>query len=138
MGNCPIPTEAKQSEILTDELLHALHGPQTTITAGTAYGEMMKEKGKEKNNYEKLQNDVAEEIGHLMKVLKTEIEWLEQQSKTKISTCSTRWELRDLLKLKDYLDRTKRELRRQNYFLGDIEGRVSYLLDGTEVDYDGY
>ena len=98
----------------------------------------MKEKGKEKNNYEKLQNDVAEEIGYLMKVLKTEIEWLEQHSKKQISTCSTSGELRDLVKLKDYLDRTKRELRRQNYFLGDIGGEASYLLDGTEMDYDDY
>ncbi len=98
----------------------------------------MKEKGKEKNNYEKLQNDVAEEIGYLVKVLKTEIEWLEQHSQTKISTCSTTWDLRNLVKLKDYLDRTRRELRRQNYFLGDIEGEVSYLLDGTRVDYDDY
>ncbi len=73
-----------------------------------------------------------------MKVLKTEIKWLEQHSKKKISTCSTSGELRDLVKLKDYLDGTKRELRRQNYFLGDIDGQVSYLLDGTEVDYDGY
>lgn len=99
----------------------------------------MKEKGKEKkNSYEKLQEDVSEEIGYLVKVLKAEIEWLEQHSQTKISSCSTSGELRDLVKLKDYLDRTRRELRRQNYFLGDIEGRVSYLLDGTEVDYDGY
>jgi hypothetical protein len=92
---------------------------------------MMKEK--EKNNYEKMQKDVAEEIGYLVKVLKTEMEWLEQHSQTKISTCSSRWELRDLVKLKDYLDIPRRELRRQNYFLGDIEGQVSYLLDGTEV-----
>ncbi len=93
----------------------------------------MKEK---KNNYEKLQKDVSEEIGFLMKVLKAEIEWLEQHSQTKISTCTSPKDIRDLVELRDYLDRMTRALRRQNYFLADVEGGVPYLLDGVIEEHD--
>ncbi|AFM26085.1 hypothetical protein Desti_3433 [Desulfomonile tiedjei DSM 6799] len=95
----------------------------------------MKEKEK-KNNYEKLQKDVSEEIGYLVKVLKAETDWLEQHCQTKISTCSDRWDLRNLVKLRDQLDRTKRELLRQDYFLADVEGQTSFLLDGVIEDDD--
>ncbi len=105
----------------------------------------MKEK---RNIYEKLQKDVSEEIDYLVKVLKAETEWLEQHSQTKISTCTSPRDIRDLVELRDirdlvelrdYLDRMTRGLRRQNYFLADVEGGLPYLLDGVieEVD-DAY
>ncbi len=121
--------------MLTDELLHGPHGPQTTITGWRAQGEMMKEKEK-KNNYEKLQKDISEEIGYLVRALRSEIDWLAQYSETKISTCTDHWDLRYLVELRDQLEKTKREWIRQNCFLADVEGRASFLLDGVIEESD--
>ena len=93
----------------------------------------MKEK---KNNYEKLQKDVSEEIGYLVKVLKAEADWLDQHSQAKIRTCSDHCDLRNLVELRDQLEKTKRELLRQNYFLADVEGQTSFLLDGVIEEND--
>jgi len=94
------------------------------------------QKGPTKHPYQKLQKDVSEEIGHHVKVLKTEIEWLEQHSEAKIRACTTQRDLLNLVYLRNHLEETARKMRMQNYFHTEEEGEITCLLYGdVEDDY---
>jgi hypothetical protein len=88
--------------------------------------------------YPKLYKDVSDEIVHLTGEIKYEIQWLEQHCQKIIGACESEGDLRALVELRNNLEKTRNELRRESYSLSDSLGCVRYLLgemSSEELEY---
>jgi hypothetical protein len=71
------------------------------------------------HNYPKLEKDLADEISHMVREIRDEIEWLEEYSKTEIAKCKSEEDLSKLCRLREHLQKIKWEMRHKSYeFLG--------------------
>jgi hypothetical protein len=84
--------------------------------------------------YQKLHKDVSDEIVHLTVEIKYEIQWLEEHCQKAIEKCESEWHLHSLVELRNRLQKTRNELRRQSYSLSYGPEYTQYLYGEISAD----
>jgi hypothetical protein len=69
------------------------------------------------DHFQKLYKDISDEIVHLTEELEYEVQWLEQHCQKIIANCESEWHLCSLVELRNSLEKTRNELRRESYSL---------------------
>jgi hypothetical protein len=75
----------------------------------------------------KLQQNFSDEICYFMKEIKAEIEWLDEHCQTEIDQCKSQEDLFGLGDLRNFLCKTREELRSRSYRLSKSDFIVSAL-----------
>lgn len=90
------------------------------------------------DSYPKLYQDISEEIIHLIEEIKYEINWLEQYCQEAFGTCESERHLRSLVELRNKLQKTRNEFRRESYSLSDSLGYIPFILGEVSQEELGW